>query len=237
MDQPSSRFRYLLAESVMIIVSILVAFALDAWWDNQQDREAEQAYLAALHSDFLETRARLAVTKDHELEVIRDSRRLLGMEEDPPPTGTALDSMLFAVWSLPALEPVNGALDELVSSGQLRLIRDEPLRTALAAWAADVEQYQRREGWAQDNWNFLIAPSVTRDMSIAQLAAGFLGESPTEPHPVDHSALLSEQYTRNLLVHRWITARDVLDALDRLGERCDLILARIEPNGPGQVRD
>ena len=65
MEQPVHRFHYLVAESAMIVLSILAAFALDAWWDGLQEREAEQAHLAALQADFLETSARLAVTEQH----------------------------------------------------------------------------------------------------------------------------------------------------------------------------
>ncbi len=237
MEQPLHRFRYLAAESAMIILSILAAFALDAWWDGLQEREAEQAHLAALQADFLETSARLAVTEQHEMGVISNARRLLGIEDEPVPAGRTLDVMFFEVWSLPALEPVNGAVEDLISSGQLRLIHDERLRSALAAWNSDVEQYQRREGWAQDNWNFLVAPFVTREMSIAQLARGYLEDVPDDLYPRDHSELLSDRHTRNLLVHRWITAKDVLASLQRLRERCDMILARLEESGAGRVPD
>ena len=71
-------------------------------------------------------------------------------------------------------------MDEIISSGQLRIIRDDQLRTALAAWPADVEHYRRRESWAQDNWNFLVAPFITRTFSLGQLATGILGEIPGE---------------------------------------------------------
>jgi len=237
MEQPVHRFHYLVAESAMIVLSILAAFALDAWWDGLQEREAEQAHLAALQADFLETSARLAVTEQHEMRVISNTRRLLGIGDEPVPKGKALDAMLFDVWSLPALEPVNGSVEDLISSGQLRLIRDERLRSALAAWDSDVEQYQRREGWAQDNWNLLVAPFVTREMSIAQLAKDYLEDLPDDPDPRDHSELLGDRYTRNLLVHRWITAKDVLASLQRLRERCDLILARLDESGGGRAPD
>jgi len=43
------------AESVAIIGSILLAFAIDAAWDSRLERAEEQAYLAALQVQFDES--------------------------------------------------------------------------------------------------------------------------------------------------------------------------------------
>jgi len=216
------RTRALLTEGLVIVLSILAAFALDASWDQRQEREAERSHSEALRSDFTETASRIRVTVANEEHAGSLARRLLA--GDYGESSAELDQMLFDLWSLPTLEPVAGALDEIISSGQLRIIRNDQLRSALAAWPADVEHYRRRESWAQDNWNFFVAPYLMREFSLGQLAVGVLGEVPGDRPHTDHASLLSDEYLRNLIVHRWITSEDVLGALRHLESRNEEIL-------------
>ncbi len=39
-------------EAAAIVASILLAFAIDAWWAEQQDRRAESEILSRLHKEF-----------------------------------------------------------------------------------------------------------------------------------------------------------------------------------------
>lgn len=55
MSQPIPA-RRLAVEGLVIVISILLAFAIDAWWDGRQEREVEQRLLQALHADMSWTR-------------------------------------------------------------------------------------------------------------------------------------------------------------------------------------
>ena len=48
-------------EAIAIVVSILLAFAIDAWWTERNERENEQSALLALRSDLEASREQLAV--------------------------------------------------------------------------------------------------------------------------------------------------------------------------------
>ena len=52
MTQSASRARRLLLEGLVIVASILLAFAIDAGWDERQEREAERRLLVALEAEF-----------------------------------------------------------------------------------------------------------------------------------------------------------------------------------------
>ena len=41
-----------LADLVVIILGIVIALSLDAWWQDKQDRKMEQNYLNQLYVDF-----------------------------------------------------------------------------------------------------------------------------------------------------------------------------------------
>ncbi len=53
-----SRQRFL-AEGVIIVASILVAFAIDAWWGGVQDARQQATLIAALKLDLETTKTRL----------------------------------------------------------------------------------------------------------------------------------------------------------------------------------
>jgi len=221
----------MVAGGLVIVVSILAAFGLDASWGMLQERETEAAHLLNLRRDFVETSARLSETEEHERRSAELALRLLGSGPSVPPE--ELDTALFDLWAVPTFEPVTGALGELIASGQLRLIRDELLRSSLAAWDSDVEGYRRREQWSQDNWNLFVAPYIMREMSLAQLAAGALVGGPSNDYPRDHVQLLDDPYFHNLVTHRWIAAQDVLASLVQVRARCDEIIERLEASLPG----
>ncbi len=47
------------AEGIAIVVSILLAFAIDAWWDGSREREREATVLEGLQTEFEANRERL----------------------------------------------------------------------------------------------------------------------------------------------------------------------------------
>ena len=46
------QWKRLSAEGAAIVVSILLAFSIEAWWDNYKDRSEEQGILLSLKSEF-----------------------------------------------------------------------------------------------------------------------------------------------------------------------------------------
>ncbi len=42
----------IIAEGTAIVVSILLAFAIDAWWLRQKELDQADALIASLHADF-----------------------------------------------------------------------------------------------------------------------------------------------------------------------------------------
>ena len=62
----------------IVVAGILIAFALDSWWDRRNDARREAAYLLALHADFQENLERL---RGHLLSVsIPAESRMHGVE-------------------------------------------------------------------------------------------------------------------------------------------------------------
>ena len=75
------------AEGFVIVVSILLAFGIDAWWDERQEAARRDALVESLRSDFQTTRTRLAESigvGDEVIARIRGFLTLAGTEEALP---------------------------------------------------------------------------------------------------------------------------------------------------------
>ena len=130
----------ILIEIGVVTGGILIAFALDAWWDNRAQARQEQAHLRALASDFRENIERLKALIEHEEAVVSNSQSLLKLAQSPGPHSTeSIHKLLGQVFSSQRFDPVLGAYEALVNSAGLTLISDETLRSALANFAAQVD--------------------------------------------------------------------------------------------------
>ena len=119
-------------EGVVIVGSILLAFGIQAWWDGLQEREEEQEILVGLEAEFVDLQARLQRWTAYNrwgagmLErVLSDSVATL--------QAPSIDSAFSAATVVNVLDQ-GGALEALLSSGRLELIRDREIRARLAKW-------------------------------------------------------------------------------------------------------
>jgi hypothetical protein len=146
----------LLTEAAVVILSILAAFAIDAWWDGRKDAALEQELLRTLESAFEENRRLALQVMD---EASRQHRMLSRFVDMTPAEAGAIspDSTyhyLRALWRpnyvnrMPG-RPLhggrlnNGAILATLEGGRLSLLSDPGLLSALAVWrglATDLEQ-------------------------------------------------------------------------------------------------
>jgi hypothetical protein len=141
-----------LGEIAIVTAGILIAFALDAWWDNRATAEREQIHLRALVSDFEKNVASLQTLIKIEDDVMSGSRALLELARAAQPVEKkSLVELMNRVFNSSRYEPVMGAYEALVNSGGLMLIRDESLRAALAEFSARVEG-RYAEAWSSEHY-------------------------------------------------------------------------------------
>ena len=120
----------LLAEAVVIVMSILLAFGLDAMWDERNDRQAEAGLRASLAREFRSNRGLLEETMSG---VRRGRSRIEAVAAMAPEQIVSLPDDSAWVYlddlSRPYTAELNsGVASSAVSSGTLALIQDEALR-------------------------------------------------------------------------------------------------------------
>jgi hypothetical protein len=129
-------------EATAIVASILLAFAIDAWWQNRQVRVDEQEVLVGLKAEFAanrETLARHLAGYSRSIQSLEDFVALVegGQSTNAKPTVLAV----LAVMHRPGTTDLgNGTLNALISSGRVEILASRKLRTLLTAWSGVIDE-------------------------------------------------------------------------------------------------
>ena len=139
-----------LSEGVVIVGSILLAFGIQAWWDERQEEERVRQDLENVASELGLNRELLLFQAEIDDRMATAARAMA--ERMEPEAARAVinlvDTLVFLGWSTPpTLDPSLGALDALVVSGSLSTVEDPELRSNLSSLRAqfdDVLEGQHR---------------------------------------------------------------------------------------------
>jgi hypothetical protein len=142
----------LIAESSAIVISILLAFSIDAWWTERQNIAREVRQLQALIAEFDGNRSIL----DTDINRLRDlttnldniTKTLTTVSE-----GSDVEVADRYFWSIRhggIVDLSTGTLDAMISSGDLGLLHNESLRSALSAWSAKLNEVQTDQQTLRD---------------------------------------------------------------------------------------
>lgn len=128
-------------EAVAIVLSILLAFAIDAWWTEKREGDVEHAALQALRSDFAASREQLEVV----LRSLEGGRSSFARFQSATPTelteidADAIRKILTGLVKNHTFDPVTATLDALANDGRLGLISDPQLLGHLSKWRRDLD--------------------------------------------------------------------------------------------------
>ena len=197
-------WKRVIVEGLTILVSILLAFAIDAWWANSVDRSEEQRILISLRQE-LESN----VSKFKQGLVLREAVaeaafEILEVAEGvkPIPEAEYLDRLIGSLNWWHSSAPAVGALRTISESGKLSLVTDESLRSDIASIEAAYASIRSGEDQAYDTFKRAWMPYLYQNGHIAQVSNAQRtapgtgsGEQPELPvlKPIDHSLLLSDR--------------------------------------------
>ena len=234
------RPRAFLLEMVVIVGSILLAFALDAWWDTSRARTQETATLQSLHEDFVNARSsadfflglegRMTVAVATLLDAARQGRAE-GRSFVPVP-----DSLLALALVPPTFDPHIATLDAALGSNGVLMIRDPDLSRALSAWPGNLteatEEQEASRVFVLDHFD----PTLRRGMDIAPPMAMMDeavngGMTPAQKEgvsllPTDFETVGVLARRHQLLVHGIYELASVRDEIERILELIERSLAR-----------
>lgn len=131
-----------LVELILIVAGILIALYIDGWMQDRRDRDTETAYLSLLVEDLKLIEASLQEYAEFEsgnIDRAAATYRAIA-EQNLPADSAALRRMLSGLGQRQTLNIVSAAYTDLTSTGNLRLIRDQDLRSSIVQLFDQIER-------------------------------------------------------------------------------------------------
>ena len=134
------------AEIAIIVVGILLAFWLEAWWETNKEGDFRQTLLSSVLEELRQTQTSLNWQEPF-LTAIRESARQLVIASNDTESilsDREIDKLLYEICFYE-----NGAslvmpeLTAVISGGHLSLVNDNQLRILLSSWPARLEAHKR----------------------------------------------------------------------------------------------
>jgi type II secretory pathway pseudopilin PulG len=135
-----SALRWFAAEFVVVVAGILVALAVSSWAQQQQENKREQAYLRQLSADLQTSEKQLGEAVGlFDLRAQAAARVLHRFWRNDLSVDDALSNDLGLPRSTRRFRPVLGTAEALTTSGDLNLIRSDPLRAQIVAYLESMK--------------------------------------------------------------------------------------------------
>ena len=232
-----SKYRRLIPEGLMIVLSILLAFGIEAAWQERLEREAESEAIASLRADFEENRRLVRQVIDAHLAF----RESVAVFVDLPPSAydtlpaTRASEFVLAAANPWTFDPVLGATDGIVGAGRTGLIRDTELREALSDFLGFVSDLAEDAGYvstsAQDVWSReAVLGGPWTDPSTEISTSGSITGLPFIPRAEaeDLRTLRGDQLYMSLVKRYHLNTAYYVRELQRIEEHIDYVLRLVE---------
>jgi hypothetical protein len=172
-----------LIEGVVIVASILLAFGIDAAWQDRTDRGLESDLIAAIERDMRQNLDEAdRVLAGH---AVRSAALRVVLDTPPAELSEISEDSTRSVLRRLALVQTFTPFDGSIRTGDLSVLRDPALRAAIGAWAGIVadatETTELLFGYARDLRPTFGEPALrqmtgltsqdTRDRPLAELRA------------------------------------------------------------------
>ena len=168
MNRDPVNWTRLLAEALAIVMSILLAFAIDAAWDARGQRLRERSYLERLLTEFRDNRQDLIEDRADRDRILAGFAYVLsatGAPElaSPSEIGSRLQNLSgnFRFYS-----PSHAVLNELVASGDLGLLRSDSLRHALLRYDEEQQRLAGVEESEQAIQRIVVVPYLAAHIEV-----------------------------------------------------------------------
>jgi len=183
-DRYGIQWRRILVESAAVVMSILLAFLIDAWWDAHEQRLRERELLSGLLTDFEASRPGLEDRLGLARRMAGGTGRFLDLVEGEalPVTVMVPDTLVFSILGGPTFEPATNTLDAALASGEIEIIRSSELRSELAQWKRALADTGEDEREVRRITNEQVVPLLSRVADIRSYFAMVLPWSGGDPY-------------------------------------------------------
>jgi len=215
-------------EGAAIVVSILLAFWIDTWWEDRKETRLEAVYLLELQEDFEQNKSRL-LDEAAAFEVIARSMLVLQEQsalESPSMSVSELNENFSQIIMMSTFYPINRAYTNMTGSGELKLIRSRPLKNALAEYYAAAQVTELVQNTHEMELVQIFQPYIIENLDFAAVGISWVDDFPLPP-PIDDASILNVLATRefrNILIQKSVITTDLINQFRGMLERTNNVL-------------
>ncbi len=216
-----------LTEGFVIVVSILLAFGIEASWAEFSEFREANRLLESLRDDAVAMQAEIAQQRAQSQALEERARHLLVILSDPPDDESLREALLTlgSVFVTGRWDPPTDSYDEALNSGRLSLIGNDEIRLALTRYYAQAEEIDLIFQEMGTQYYTELEPFMVQHTVYSELAAEWWRESLVEaPFKTDISALGKSRQLWNLLTFRLEIEIALQSRLGEMGERSAILL-------------
>ncbi len=162
-------WKRLSVEAAAIVASILLAFAIDAWWEERLERRVEAGILDMLQKEFSANYDLLDEMKERCTSFCRaniGSNQVYEMIDQALAASVATievsDSQLDDLVTAPTFEAETPVLDGLIQSGQLAIVQDKRISSTIATWDRFLRDSVDLQVRARQNIDRYLIPALIK---------------------------------------------------------------------------
>jgi len=229
-------WKRLSVEAAAIVGSILLAFAIDAWWAEKLERIAEREELSRLSDEFASNYERLDRWVSDGGSVYRQREAALSVSEtlDAALKGgseTVLlpDLQIAEIIQTPTFEAETSVFDSLVRSGRIEIIENREIVKAIAQWERRLrsanDQEQRGDRFVYDH----LLPALAANNNIQHILLNQRGDD-VQVVPIDPSGVTEirvDPLLVNLAAQRYFQIAMIHDWLEYIRDSADHVMSEI----------
>jgi len=226
------KWKRTVAEGAAIVISILLAFWIDTWWEDRKEARLEVVYLRELQEDFEQNKSRL---EDQIAEFEETARSMFVLQQQsaldsPSMSVSELNENFSQIINMSGFFPVNRAYANMTGSGDLKLIRSRPLKNALAEYYAAAQLTVLVQKTHEMELVQIYEPYIIANLDYAAVGISRVDDFPLPP-PIDEASILKVIATRefwNILIQKSVISTDLIDQFRQMLARTDNILRLLD---------
>ena len=226
-DDNAIAWRRVTLEGAVIVISILLAFAIDAWWEERNAREAELEQLVRVtqeleaNTEWLQRKLAVIVTS------IEGTEELISWM-GPEPVNIPPD-VFHGHWpkffSIGMYSIHRGAVQDYLATGTARSSHDVAIRDAVSKWYFAAGYLERQYGLLRIAHARITEYADDKIPSLHDIVgSGIVNQDLVSKFPYDQRGLLSDPYFERRLASYLIRLEFVSSAISSLlDEQIELV--------------
>ena len=184
--------RYAIGEIILVVIGILIALSINNWNEKRKENNYGQKILKELRSDFLFNKRELNRNIKKANALVNNCDSLIVLFSLPIEKVDLNKFVRFTkrLSGYSTFNPSNGALNNLISSGNLSIIKSDSLRMHLSSWSGLLEDVKEDEKRLID----------FGDTQMNPLRLEYLNLNPKSKFVKIHSELLNNRKFENIVM-------------------------------------